>query len=140
MIAQKKILIEAPLKKVWDVLVKPRYIRMWNNLPRGFGSKPLEFETVIRWPGEDDQFIEKTVTAIEPPAFLRLAYFDSSWNDLPVDPVTYTYKLEPAGLKTRLVITIGDFSSLENGEEELKKANKFLKEIAPLIKDASESA
>ncbi len=139
MIAEKKILVDAPMHKVWDVLVKPRHIRKWDQLPRGFGNKALDFETVIRWPQNDDQFRELTVTAIEPPAYLRLALFDSTWNDLPEEPVTYTFRLEQAGAKTRLILSIGDLGALEDGESELKKANEFVKRTLPLIKEVAEA-
>jgi hypothetical protein len=66
LIAEKKILIPATPEKVWNVLVKPRFIRKWDELPEGFGNSTLDFETVLRWDHPDAQFTELTVTAIEP--------------------------------------------------------------------------
>lgn len=133
LIAEKKILIPATPEKVWNVLVKPRLIRKWDELPQGFGNKTLDFETVLRWDHPGEQFTELTVTAIEPRSFLRMALFKSEWDELPSHPITYCYRLEPVGSKTRLTITVGDFGQLEDGLNYFHNAEEYVKDAARKI-------
>lgn len=138
LVVERKIMINALPERVWEVLVKPRYIRRWEDLPKGLGNKTLELESVIRWDQEEDQFIELTVTAFEPGKLLRLALFHSEWDSLPADPITYTYQLISAGARTRLILHIGDFRPLEDGLEYYEESVVFARNALRKIKEISE--
>jgi uncharacterized protein YndB with AHSA1/START domain len=136
LIAKDQITINSPVAKVWEVLVAPKYIRQWDDLPDGFDDYYLETGRSIEWAG----LSKMTVTDSEPNKLLRLSLYVSKW-ELPPGSydIAYTYKLTDLGSQTVLTVEIGDFSVLEDGHKYFEASVAFAKEALPKIKNLAEN-
>jgi uncharacterized protein YndB with AHSA1/START domain len=132
----KKIFIEAPVAKVWEVLVAPKYIRQWDDLPADFEDYYLEHGKVIDWSG----MTRLTVTGYEPNESLVFSLYVSKW-ELPPSHynITYRYRLTEEGTGTWLELEIGDFSVLPDGRDYHASSEQFASAALGKIKNLSEN-
>lgn len=136
LVVKDRVLIEAPLSKVWEVLIAPKYIRQWDDLPQGFDEFYLEKGRVIEWSGVS----RLTVTEAEPHEKLRLSLYAYKWEKPAAEyDIAYTYTLSPAGTSTVLELEIGDFGLLPNGQELFDTSAEFAREALPKIKNLAEN-
>ncbi|MCF0059989.1 SRPBCC domain-containing protein [Dyadobacter chenwenxiniae] len=131
-----QIQIEAPLSKVWEVLVAPKYIRQWDDLPSGFDDYYLEPGRVIEWTG----ITRLTVTESEPNELLKLSLYVDKWELPPAAcDIAYTYRLSDAGEGVLLEIEIGDFGVLEDGQTYYNSSLEFAQTALEKIKNLAEN-
>ena len=136
LIVNNKIEIDAPLSKVWEVLIAPKYIRRWDSLPEGFGDYYLEHGRIIEWSGSS----RLTVIESEPHAHLKLAFYAEKWELPPASyDIAYSYKLSASGTGTLVELEIGDFAVLPNGQEYFEASEAFAKDALGKIKNLSEN-
>lgn len=133
---RKEIRIEAPVSKVWEVLIAPKYIRQWDDLPQDFEDYYLEHGKTIDWSG----MTRLTVTAYEPHELLIFSLYVSKW-ELPPSSydIGYRYYLSSEGDGTLLRIEIGDFSVLPDGNDYYGSSIEFAETALEKIKNLSEN-
>lgn len=136
LIVSKEILIEAPLAKVWEVLIAPKYIRQWDDLPQDFDDYYLEHGKVIDWSG----MTRLTVTEYEPNELLVFSLYVSKW-ELPPSSynISYTYRLTEMDGGTILRLDIGDFSVLPDGQDYYGSSLEFARTALEKIKKLAEN-
>lgn len=132
----KKITIEAPVAKVWEVLIAPKYIRQWDDLPNDFEDYYLEYGKVIDWSG----MTRLTVTGYEPNKLLVFSLYVSKWEQPPSHyDIAYRYRLAEEGDTTLLELEIGDFSVLPDGKDYYASSEEFADVALEKIKNLSEN-
>ena len=132
----KKITIEAPVAKVWEVLIAPKYIRQWDDLPQDFEDYYLEHGRVIDWSG----MTRLTVTGYEPNELLVFSLYVSKWEQAPSQyDIGYRYRLTEDGHQTHLELEIGDFSVLPDGKDYYASSEEFADIALEKIKSLSEN-
>jgi uncharacterized protein YndB with AHSA1/START domain len=133
---RKEIRIEAPVSKVWEVLIAPKYIRQWDDLPQDFEDYYLEYGKTIDWSG----MTRLTVTTYEPHELLTFSLYVSKW-ELPPSSydIGYRYYLSSEGDGTLLRIEIGDFSALPDGNDYYGSSIEFAETALEKIKNLSEN-
>lgn len=132
----RKIRIEAPVSKVWEVLIAPKYIRQWDDLPHDFEDYYLEQGKVIDWSG----MTRLTVTAYEPNKLLVFSLYVSKWEQPPSQyDINYTYRLTEEEDGTLLELEIGDFSALPDGRDYYASSEEFAGTALEKIKNLSEN-
>ncbi|WP_439556542.1 SRPBCC family protein [Dyadobacter sp.] len=136
LITKKQVQIEAPVAKVWEVLIAPKYIRQWDDLPQDFGDYYLELGRTIEWTG----FSRLTVTTCDPLEKLVLKLYTFKW-ELPATDydIAYTYQLTEAESGARLTLEIGDFGVLEDGESYYQTSEEFAAQALEKIKSLAEN-
>lgn len=133
---RKEIRIEAPVSKVWEVLIAPKYIRQWDDLPQDFEDYYLEHGRTIDWSG----MTRLTVTVCEPNERLVFSLYVSKW-ELPPSSydIAYRYQLSGDGEGTWLQLEIGDFSALPDGNDYYESSVEFAGTALEKIKSLSEN-
>jgi len=132
----KKITIEAPVAKVWEVLIAPKYIRQWDDLPQDFEDYYLEYGKVIDWSG----MTRLTVTACEPNELLVFSLYVSKWEQPPSHyDINYRYRLAEEDGGALLELEIGDFSVLPDGRDYYASSEEFAETALEKIKNLSEN-
>ncbi|ACT93601.1 hypothetical protein Dfer_2383 [Dyadobacter fermentans DSM 18053] len=132
----KKISIDAPPAKVWEVLIAPKYIRQWDDLPNDFEDYYLELGRVIDWTG----MTRLTVTGYEPNKLLELSLYVSKWEQPPSHyDISYRYRLAEQENGTMLETEIGDFSALPDGKDYYASSEEFATAALAKIKNLSEN-
>ncbi|SDE09984.1 Uncharacterized conserved protein YndB, AHSA1/START domain [Dyadobacter soli] len=133
---RKKITIEAPVAKVWEVLIAPKYIRQWDDLPHDFEDYYLEHGKVIDWSG----MTRLTVTGYEPNELLVFSLYVSKWEQPPSNyDINYRYRLLTGDDGTSLELEIGDFSVLPDGKDYFASSEEFAAVALEKIKNLSEN-
>jgi uncharacterized protein YndB with AHSA1/START domain len=124
LIVRKSIRLKADSAKVWEALTNPELTKQYM-----FGCEALSDwkpGSTLLWKGqvkgEDKIFVKGNIVSIEPRKKLQYTTFgpDSGLKDEPSNYLTVTLELTPKGSETELVVTQGDFSTVENGEERYK--------------------
>ncbi|MCF0040294.1 SRPBCC domain-containing protein [Dyadobacter fanqingshengii] len=136
LIVNDQIQIEAPLSKVWEVLVAPKYIRQWDDLPSGFDDYYLEPGRIIEWTG----ITKLTVSESEPNAVLKLSLYVDKWELPPAAyDIAYTYRLSEEVDGVLLQLEIGDFGVLEDGQAYYDSSVEFAETALEKIKNLAEN-
>ena len=136
LIVKDKIFIEAPVAKVWEVLVAPKFIRQWDALPEDFADYYLEIGREISWSGNSRMI----VTEMLPHEKLKLSLYVAKW-ELPPSSydIAYTYQLSESEGFTVLTIEIGDFGQLANGADYYNESVIFAERSLTKIKSLAEN-
>jgi uncharacterized protein YndB with AHSA1/START domain len=131
-----KVFIEAPVSKVWEVLVAPKYIRQWDDLPHDFDDYYLETGRTIEWSG----ISKMTVTVCDPHKSLVFSLYVSKWEQPPAAyDIGYRYDLKEQDSGTLLRLSIGDFSILPDGDDYYKTSKEFAANALGKIKSLAEN-
>ena len=135
LIVKNSIRINAPLSRVWDVLTKPHYIRLWDELPEDFGDYEIDPATIIEWPG----FAKMQVIEFRPNERLRYSLEVPAWKDQNIHNVGYTYSLsiDNEGY-TWLTVEIGDFAIVTEGAKYYNNSIAFGETASQKIKKLAE--
>lgn len=135
LMASAHIEINAPLSRVWQVLVKPAYINQWDDMPDDYDyRKELKQGSEIIWKQTDDRFTRLTVIQMDTGKIFRMALYKSGWDkELAPDAITYDYRLSEQNGQVKLEVTIGDFSKLPDGEKYQAAAQSFATEAMQKI-------
>jgi uncharacterized protein YndB with AHSA1/START domain len=135
LIVKEEVWIEAPVSKVWEVLIAPKYIRQWDDLPADFGDYYLELGRTVEWSSS-----RLTVTESEPNEKLVLSLYAHKWEEPPAAyHIAYTYRLSGADGGTKLELEVGDFGVLSDGESYYNASLEFAATALPKIKSLAEN-
>jgi uncharacterized protein YndB with AHSA1/START domain len=135
LIAEDQVQINSPVSRVWDVIVRPEYIRQWDDVPENFEASSLVTGSVLEWPGS----ARLTVTVCDPRTHLRLAYHNSAWN-AQVDGIAYEYELQESPNGSRLIARVGDWAKAPDGraQDYYHASIEFVQNALAKIKELAE--
>lgn len=129
MIVKRSSTIHAPAFKVWEALTKPELVKLYM-----FGSDVVcdwnvGSEIVFKGKTKDGKeviFVKGHITRLEPHRLLEYTCFgpDSGLEDIPANYTKVTYRLFPAGERTLVSVSQGDFALIGGGEKRFEDANK----------------
>lgn len=140
LIVKDEISIDAPASKVWEILVTPKYVAQWDELPDDYPSERMTEGSKVVWENPNGGETVTTVIRAEENKELKIALYLTSWEVKPAEgDVAYLYQLEENNGTTLLKITIGDFSILENGQKYYEASKEFAAESKKVIKDLAEN-
>ena len=141
-----KILIDAPVSKVWDALINPKLTREYM-----FGCEAVsEWKpgSSLLWKGiyegKEMVFVKGNVLSIQPEKLLVYTVIDpnSTMEDIPENYLTVTYALETLGNQTQLTVTQGDYDVVADGEKRYNESynngegwNPILIQIKKLVEE-----
>jgi uncharacterized protein YndB with AHSA1/START domain len=106
-VAKKSIAINAPISKVWEALINPKYIKdyLFGTEAKSDWKKgsPITFRG--EWEGKSYED-KGTITDIEKEKFIRYTYWSSmsGKEDIPENYANVSYELKPVGTATELTI------------------------------------
>lgn len=139
LIVKDGILIEQTPEKVWEVLVDPKYVAQWDELPEDYPDEKMREGSEAAWEHPDGgRTVTKIIKADEMKE-LVIALTSSNWEDQPKEgDVAYRYTLEDQNGSTLLKIEIGDFSLLKNGQDYYDASVDFASQAKEVIKQLAE--
>lgn len=139
LIVKDKIEIQASPEKVWDVLIKPKYVSQWDELPEDYPQEDMTLGSEVIWElPNGGKSITKIIKAVENEE-LVIALNVTNWTVKPqVGEVAYHYKIINNGNHSVLEIEIGDFSLLENGQMYYDASVEFASMSKEKIKELAE--
>lgn len=120
LLIKNTITINAPASKVWDVLCKPEFTKIYM-----FGCETVSEWTVgsellwrAHYEGKDMVFVKGHILEISAPNKLVYSVFDpnSTMEDIPSNYLHVTYLLEEDKQSTILTVTQGDYNTVAEGE------------------------
>lgn len=120
LLIKNTITINAPASKVWDVLCKPEFTKIYM-----FGCETVSEWTVgsellwrAHYEGKDMVFVKGHILEISAPQKLVYSVFDpnSTMEDIPSNYLHVTYLLEEDKQSTILTVTQGDYNTVAEGE------------------------
>ena len=120
------ITINAPASRVWDVLCKPEFTKIYM-----FGCETVSEWTVgsellwrAHYEGKDMVFVKGHILEISAPNKLVYSVFDpnSTMEDIPSNYLHVTYLLEEDKQSTTLTVTQGDYNTVAEGERRYKES------------------
>jgi uncharacterized protein YndB with AHSA1/START domain len=120
------IRINAPLARVWDVLVNPEQTRKYM-----FGCETVsdwkagsELLWQMEYEGKTIVPVRGKIVEIDPERFLAYTTFDpnSAMEDIPENYLTVTYTLSEEQGQTLLEVTQGDYSRVADGERRYRES------------------
>lgn len=89
------ILIEAPPSTVWEVLVNPKYVAQWDELPEDYPSDHMTEGSKVVWELPNGGETVTTIIKAEETKALTIALYVSHWEVKPNEgDVAYRYLLE----------------------------------------------
>ena len=136
LIAKNQIIIDAPIAKVWEVLIAPKFIRQWDSLPQDFPDYYLETGMEIDWSGNS----KITVAEMLPHEYLKLSLYVYKWGLGPSSyDIAYRYRLFARNTSILLSIEIGDFGQLPDGAEYYSASVEFADKALNKIKLLAEN-
>lgn len=92
LIVKDEIFIPSPPSIVWEVLVNPKYVAQWDELPEGYPSESMTVGSKVVW--EHPNGGETVTKVIEAEQFkkLKISLYSSNWEVVPNEgDVAYTY-------------------------------------------------
>lgn len=139
LIVNDKIVINAGPERVWEVLIKPKYVAQWDELPDNYPSEDMKVGSEVVWElPNGGKTITKVIKA-DKNKELIIALYSSNWEVKPIEgDVAYHYKLEDLNGSTYLKIEIGDFSLIKNGQNYYDASVEFAAESKEIIKQLAE--
>ena len=133
---KNKVLINAPLNKVWEVLIAPKFIRQWDALPEDFQDYYLETGREIEWAGSS----KIVVTEMVAQETLKQSLYLSKWGIAPSEcDISITYTLQNIDENTELSVLIGDFGQLAGGDVSYINYSEFAEKALGKIKALAEN-
>lgn len=141
LIIKNQIPIQAFPSVVWKVLTQPEFIRQWDELPEGHDDQSfLETGSQILWSQPNGKVTKLTVTQAEINHLLKINLYNSYWPLRESEyNIAYLYTLESLDQGTRLIIEIGDFSALPEGQNYFDASLEFAELASSKIKILAES-
>ena len=141
LIVKKTTEINASPAKVWEILVKPEYIRQWDEVPETFTEQTLRMGSELIWEHGNAQkdYTKLTVTGFKPQKLLRHRWYSSPQPTSETADINYTFTLPERNGKTVLSISIGDWGVLANGQDFYDASVEFAESAAKQIKALAEA-
>jgi uncharacterized protein YndB with AHSA1/START domain len=140
---EKNIPINAHPAKVWKVLTKPEFTKLYM-----FGCEAVstwEEGSSVEWKGILDNnetvLVRGNVQRVEPEKLLTYSTFDPQGGlpDIPENYLTVTYRLNKKGNQTILTVIQGDFAAVTEGPDRFEEAEKGWEATLPEIKRVAET-
>lgn len=139
LIVNDKIVINAGPERVWEVLIKPKYVAQWDELPDNYPSEDMKVGSEVVWELPNGGKTIMKVIKADKNKELIIALYSSNWEVKPIEgDVAYHYKLEDLNGSTYLKIEIGDFSLIKNGQNYYDASVEFAAESKEIIKQLAE--
>lgn len=132
--------IHARTSIVWKILIQPRFIQQWSDLPVDFeGESDFSIGSEIQWKNKEEEVVKGIVITLEPEKLLRISLYDPTWNR-PVAPeyLSYTYTVSNKNSRTLLSFHFGDFAKIPNSEKKYEEAMVFERKELQKIKELAE--
>jgi len=140
LIVKDEIIIDASPDQVWEVLVTPKYVAQWDELPEDYPPDKMGLGSKVVWEHPSGGETTTTIIKAEERKELKIALTSSNWEVQPNEgDVAYVYRLEDQGGKTLLKIEIGDFSLLQNGQDYSDASVEFASNAKKAIKQLAEN-
>lgn len=140
LIVKDEILIGTTSDKVWEVLVTPKFVAEWDELPEDYPEEKMVVGSKVVWNHPNGGQVVTTIIKADVEKELEIALHSSTWNvPVNVGDIVYRYRLENRNGQTLLSIEIGDFSLLPNGQDYYDASVNFAKEAKEKIKQLAES-
>ena len=143
LIIKSSIPIKASPSKVWKVLTRPEYTKLYM-----FGCEvdsDWKVNSSVEWKGYEDLketvYVKGKVVKINPEKTLVYTTFDPQGGlpDIPENYLSVSYDLKDQTEQTVLTITQGDFSNVAEGEDRYSEAVKGWKTTLAEIKHLAET-
>jgi uncharacterized protein YndB with AHSA1/START domain len=139
LIVKDEILIHASAKSVWQVLVDPTYVAVWDELPEDYPNEPMGKGSEVIWDLPNGEQSITRLTKVLPEKELMIDLINTIWPTQPKEgEVGYHYTLTEEDEKTLLTIKIGDFSLIQNGQDYYDASIEFAEESKRIIKKLAE--
>lgn len=140
LIVKDEVHIEADPSKVWEVLVNPKFVAQWDELPENYPSENMGEGSKVVWEHPNGGETVTTVIKADEKKELKIALYSSGWKVQPNEgDVAYLYKLESLNGSTVLKIEIGDFALLEGGQDYYDASVEFASDAKLVIKELAEN-
>lgn len=140
LIVKSEVLIEATPSKVWEVLINPKYVAQWDELPENYPSENMDKGSKVVWELPNGGQTVTTIIKAEEMKEVKIALYSTNWEVQPNEgDVAYLYPLEEQNGHTLLKIEIGDFSLLKNGKDYYDASVEFASESKEVIKKLAEN-
>jgi uncharacterized protein YndB with AHSA1/START domain len=138
---ERDIIIDAPVEKIWQVLIDPVYISQWDDVPGSFTDSRLSLGSKLVWELEDGHQSSVTVTVFEPQSELKTNLYVTRWPSPPsAYDIAYHYRIINRQNQTVLKISVGDFEALgEKAADYTEASNEFLQSAGDKIKELAEA-
>jgi len=140
LVVRESVTIAASSSIVWDVLTKPEYIRQWDEVPEDFKEAQLSLGSEFIWKhGNSENDITKlTVTEFEAQKSLKEQWYSSTAAHAADHDIHYAFALSESNGNTILLISVGDWGVLDNGQEYYDASVEFAEDAAQKIKKLAE--
>ncbi|MEH6942004.1 SRPBCC domain-containing protein [Bacillus sp. JJ722] len=140
LIVKDEVLIEATPSSVWEVLIKPKYVAQWDELPENYPNEDMSKGSKVVWEHPNGEQTITTIINAEEMKELKIALYQSNWEVKPNEgDVAYLYQLEDRNGSTLLKIEIGDFSLIKNGQMYYDASVDFASKSKQVIKELAEN-
>jgi len=140
LIVKEEVHIEATPSNVWEVLINPKFVEQWDELPENYPSENMTMGSKVVWEHPNGGQTVTTIIKAEELKELKIALYSSNWEVKPNEgDVAYRYQLEDLNNSTLLKIEIGDFSLLKNGQDYYDASLEFASESIKIIKELAEN-
>ncbi|SHF95210.1 SRPBCC family protein [Ornithinibacillus halophilus] len=133
LVVKDEIHINAEPEKVWEVLVTPKYVAQWDELPEDYPSEKMTKGSQVVWENPNGGKTITTIIKAEEKKELIISLYLSNWEVKPNEgDVAYRYFLEEHDGGTLLQIEIGNFSLIKNGQMyyDAVESKKVIKDLA----------
>lgn len=135
-IASSSIIVNTTPAKIWEVLTKTSYIKLWDDVPDEFEQEEIAMDSQLVWDMEDGKYTKLTVIDFEPHRFLQMSLNISTWpQNLAPQDISYSYLITQQGDTSTLSISVGDFALLPKGKIYYEATADFLESTIQKIKN-----
>lgn len=136
-IIKKKVEINAPSAKVWDILFEPENLKKWAGAfyPGTYADSTWEHGAIVKWFGGGMLGAKGRVEEASPGSLMLVRYWDdiNAAEDSPLGSYVEKYELTESGGKTELAIEAGPLP-----KEHIEKHEPMWDKAVELIKQAAE--
>lgn len=140
LIVQKEMQISASPETVWEILILPKYVAQWDELPEDYPQDPMTTGSKVIWELPNGEQSITTVIKADLEKELVIDLHGTGWKNKPQPgEIAYRFYLEENQHGTNLSIDIGDFSLLDQGKQFYEASLDFAEEAAKTIKTLAES-
>jgi uncharacterized protein YndB with AHSA1/START domain len=140
LIVKDEILIEATPSRVWEILIKPKYVAQWDELPENYPNDDMTKGSKVVWEHPNGGQTITTIVKAEEMKELKITLYSSNWEEKPnEDDVAYLYQLKDRNSSTLLIIGIGDFSLIKDGQMYYDASVDFASKAKMVIKELAEN-
>ena len=134
-----EILINASPSRVWEILVLPKYVAQWDELPENYPPQEMQQGSNVIWELPNGEQSVTTIIKADKPQELIISLNVTTWeNTLNEGDVAYRYQLIEQEDGTLLTIEIGDFSLLRDGQMYYDASIEFAEKSKSIIKELAE--